>query len=244
MIFNIYCFRSVHVFLWFRLIYNFNQTHEYAGMCVCRRSRRRYGFWFMRDTGMRPIQIGMRIRIGLDWTGLHWLDCIQYGTINMEDDVCKRTRQEAQVNLAGGAGGEMTGLSPINKPSCRGRRHQSCGQGWGSLAQLRDGCSGIFHHFQIDTCWNLPRPIPSPHLYPHLVSLGMCMWYMRLLGVWGRHWPVMRRPNDWFAVRAGVKNYCWTLVADVVHHLQALMIGQWGWTRRGRRSRENIMNLA
>lgn len=28
-----------------------------------------------------------------------------------------------------GAGGEMTGLSPINKPSWRGRRHKSGGQG-------------------------------------------------------------------------------------------------------------------
>lgn len=43
-------------------------------------------------------------RAGLDGTALTGLDCIQYGTINMEDDVCKRTRQEAQVNLAGGQG--------------------------------------------------------------------------------------------------------------------------------------------
>lgn len=214
-------------------------------VCVCRRSRRRYGFWFMRDTGMRQIQIGMRIRIGLDWMGLDWTRRDRTGLVGLYTIWHnKYGRRRMQKDATGGAGqsggGEMTGLSPINKPSPKGR-HKSCGQGWGSLGQLRDGCSGIFHHFQIDTCWNSPW-LPPHH--PHLVSLDIRMWYMRLLGVWGRHWPVMRRPNDWFAVRAGVKNYCWTLVADVVHHLQALMIGQGGWTSRGRRSIGNKMKSA
>lgn len=176
-------------------------------------------------------------RAGLDctdWIGLYTIWHNKYGRRRMQKDATGGAGQSGR-----GGRGKMTGLSPINKPSCRGTRHQSCGQGWGSLAQLRDGCSGIFHHFQIDTCWNLPPP-PSTIL----ILSRCCMWYMRLLGVWGRHWPVMRRPNDWFAVRAGVKNYCWTLVADVVHHLQAIMIGQWGWTRRGRRSMGNKMNLA
>lgn len=66
-------------------------------------------------------------RAGLDCTdcaGLYTIWHNKYGRRRMQKDATGGAGQCGR-----GAGGEMTGLSPINKPSWRGRRHQSCGQG-------------------------------------------------------------------------------------------------------------------